>query len=189
MQPLGTLTPQPWACLFLVSGVRVRPVGQITARKLKLFSLRTAKLRIVGGGVTHCCLYCYSIRKESPLGLPHQMHHATSSPKTPVTHRSYGSLHSSEVINRMRRSFVLLKMCEPLSELRNAAEAIKRLPGHIALGQVLARLFKNTLTECPRLRSILLQLVSGTASTEESANMSGELERLLLELVRLTLCF
>ena len=31
-----------------------------------------------------------------------------------------------------------------------------RLPGHIALGQVLARLFRKTLTECPRLCSMLL---------------------------------
>ena len=68
-----------------------------------------------------------------------------------------------------------------LSGLRNAAEVITRLPGHIELGQVLARLFRKTLTECPRIRSLILLLVSGTASTEESASMSLELERLLLE--------
>ena len=92
----------------------------------KTIFAQAGHLRIVGDGVTHCCLHFFSIRKVSPLGLPHQMHHATGSPKT---HRSYGSLHSSEVISKMRRICVLLKMCEPFQDLGKPQKLLRGFLG------------------------------------------------------------
>ena len=48
-----------------------------------------------------------------------------------------------------------------LAGVRNAAEAITRLPGHLELGKMLAKFFIKSGRQCPRLRTLMVTLVSG----------------------------
>ena len=67
-----------------------------------------------------------------------------------------------------------------LAGVRNAAEAITRLPGHIELGKILAKFFINSLRHNPRLRDLLITLGSGGVDPDELPKLSAELDQLII---------
>ena len=69
---------------------------------------------------------------------------------------------------------------QALAGLRNASEAISRIPGHIELGTILASLFRKILRQSPRLRELLVLLGSGQSTPDTQEGLSAELETLLV---------
>ena len=116
-------------CLLLVPGFRVRPGSTGHCPQAKTICAQAGRLRIMGDGSAHFCLCFSSIQKVSLLALPHQMHHATSSQKT---HRFYGSPHSSEVINQMRRICVLSKISGPCLDSGTPQKSSRDFPGTLS---------------------------------------------------------